>query len=307
LIGLGSLNGLTRLRWVRDTWTGYHRVMRGLDIQAGEWVLDVGSGAGPFPRADVLCDRFPAPTFHRHGQPLTDDRPLVIGDVTRLPFADGAFDVIICSHLLEHVEDPERAVRELQRVARRGYIECPSANWEKLQGFAFHRWLVTLRDEMLVFEEKRGPIVDPDLRSWFSNLQQELEITGRLWLERRRLGVYVARFWDGEIACKVIRKGTDWSSEEHASPGAMPSAQGPLPRPGLDVSGRLLRWHGRRLRSRPGDAWQYVDSALRCPKCGGSIQAAPSARLCMECRLSFPVDSLGRSNMLIENAITQAC
>lgn len=38
-------------------------------------------------------------------------------DVTDMPeFADGAFDVVICSHVLEHVPDDRRAFAELRRV-----------------------------------------------------------------------------------------------------------------------------------------------------------------------------------------------
>ncbi len=41
-------------------------------------------------------------------------------DVTRLPFDDGWFDVILCNHVLEHVQDDRRAMAELFRVLRAG-------------------------------------------------------------------------------------------------------------------------------------------------------------------------------------------
>lgn len=41
-------------------------------------------------------------------------------DVTDLPFADGSFDVVLCSHVFEHVPDDLRAMRELRRVLRPG-------------------------------------------------------------------------------------------------------------------------------------------------------------------------------------------
>lgn len=37
-------------------------------------------------------------------------------DVTDLPFADGFFDVVICSHVFEHVSDDLKAMSELCRV-----------------------------------------------------------------------------------------------------------------------------------------------------------------------------------------------
>ncbi len=40
------------------------------------------------------------------------------GDLYDLPFADGSFDTVVCSEVLEHLHWPDRAVGELKRVAR---------------------------------------------------------------------------------------------------------------------------------------------------------------------------------------------
>lgn len=44
------------------------------------------------------------------------DSAMLRFDVTKLPFADGSFDAIICLHVLEHVEDDLSAMREFRRV-----------------------------------------------------------------------------------------------------------------------------------------------------------------------------------------------
>lgn len=41
-------------------------------------------------------------------------------DITELPFADRSFDVVICSHVLEHVPDDAKALGELHRVLAPG-------------------------------------------------------------------------------------------------------------------------------------------------------------------------------------------
>lgn len=44
------------------------------------------------------------------------------GSLYVLPFPDGAFDTVVCSEVLEHLEDPDAAVAELKRVARRAVV-----------------------------------------------------------------------------------------------------------------------------------------------------------------------------------------
>jgi len=44
----------------------------------------------------------------------------VRGDALHLPFADGTFDRVICSEVLEHIPDDERAMSELARVLSPG-------------------------------------------------------------------------------------------------------------------------------------------------------------------------------------------
>jgi SAM-dependent methyltransferase len=47
-------------------------------------------------------------------------KPDVIGDIRNLPFADGEFGTVLCTEVLEHVPEPEKAVRELYRVTKKG-------------------------------------------------------------------------------------------------------------------------------------------------------------------------------------------
>ena len=57
---------------------------------------------------------------------LTADDPGVgstQGDALELPFADGSFDRVIASEVLEHIPDDESAMAELTRVLR------PVAPW----------------------------------------------------------------------------------------------------------------------------------------------------------------------------------
>lgn len=44
----------------------------------------------------------------------------VKADILDLPFADETFDVVFCNHVLEHIEDDRKAMRELFRVMKPG-------------------------------------------------------------------------------------------------------------------------------------------------------------------------------------------
>ena len=41
------------------------------------------------------------------------------GDIYKLPYKDNSFDVVICSEVMEHLEDPEKALKELKRVTKK--------------------------------------------------------------------------------------------------------------------------------------------------------------------------------------------
>lgn len=127
-----------------------------LNIPSNARVLEIGSGNRPRRQSTVLCDRFIDDNYHRgSGKDLVlDGRPFVVADGHALPFKDKAFDYVIVSHVLEHVDDPHRFVAELMRVARAGYIETPSELGEKIFGWEFHRWIVRVEGDRLILRPR---------------------------------------------------------------------------------------------------------------------------------------------------------
>ncbi len=49
---------------------------------------------------------------------VPDYNPDIVGDIHNLPFSDNSKEAILCLAVLEHVEDPIRAMKELYRVLR---------------------------------------------------------------------------------------------------------------------------------------------------------------------------------------------
>jgi len=74
--------------------------------------------------------------------------PYVRGDLERLPFRTAAFDLLICRSTFHHLSDPERVMREMVRVVRRGgrvVIEDMQAPDDHAQR-EYHETIERLRD-----------------------------------------------------------------------------------------------------------------------------------------------------------------
>ncbi|NTU97078.1 MAG: methyltransferase domain-containing protein [Chlorobiaceae bacterium] len=50
---------------------------------------------------------------------LDESRAMVRMDITSIDFPDVSFDVIFCSHVLEHIEDDRKAIGEIYRVLKK--------------------------------------------------------------------------------------------------------------------------------------------------------------------------------------------
>lgn len=86
-------------------------------------VLDVGCGNAPYrgvlsAATYVGMDLFPGPAT------------AVCGGCEQLPFADGSFDAVVCTEVLEHLPRPGECLREIRRVLKDGgvaYISVPQS------------------------------------------------------------------------------------------------------------------------------------------------------------------------------------
>ena len=107
---------LTRTR--RGLWDGPRDALDALEAPSRDRVLDVGCGTGELTRVlreetdgDVLgCDADPG--LLDHAEP-----PVAAADAYRLPFADDAFDLVVCQALLINLAEPVDALTEFARVA----------------------------------------------------------------------------------------------------------------------------------------------------------------------------------------------
>lgn len=61
----------------------------------------------------------------------------VKADICDLPFEDGAFDFIICNHVLEHIPDDRKAMKELYRVLSKGGMAIVQVPYDRNRDTTF--------------------------------------------------------------------------------------------------------------------------------------------------------------------------
>ena len=156
-------------------------------------ILDIGCGYTAHEKANVICDIQDLSKFYK-------DKKFVKLESKKLPFKDKEFDFVITSHVIEHVEDVNFFVKEIERVASKGYIELP-----------------TSLEDNLVFENKNDHLWHME----FNDIDQKLLITKRTqYIEpvitvstAKKLAKYFRQslilelFWEKSIEFELIEIG----------------------------------------------------------------------------------------------------
>lgn len=143
-------------------------------------LLDVGCGGGYFlelanKRGFVTtgCDIIPGKSFS-HSDYFS-------GSVENLPFDDNSFDIVTCSHTLEHVVDFDKAVSELKRVAKYKLcvvVPCQRAYYYTLDEhvrFFPYKWMLEQEMKMNFYtcEKVHGDLV------FIANIQKEKTVNSK--------------------------------------------------------------------------------------------------------------------------------
>jgi len=169
------------------------RVRRFVLPTGDERALDAGCGAGalalalaPLVLEVVGVDRVPE-LLELARERAPDNASFVEGDVTRMPFGDGSFDLAGTLRTLHHVHRPELVVAELARVTRLGgrvLVIDQIAPLDPLEALAIDRF------ERARDEAHSRLLPEIDLRQLFEANSLAL-LRDRQDVERRELGGYL--------------------------------------------------------------------------------------------------------------------
>ena len=97
----------------------------------------------------------------------------------KLPFKDNAFDFVIASHVIEHIEDITFFLKEIQRISNKGYIELPTRLGDNLvfENSTDHIWWFTFDDiNSLIIASKRKQLIEPFVTVSIAKIFEEIFI-----------------------------------------------------------------------------------------------------------------------------------
>ena len=147
-------------------------------------ILDIGCGYRAHKNASVIAD---VQNFSK----LYKEKKFVQIKGKNLPFKDKEFDFVIASHVIEHVEDFEFFIKELERISSKGYIELPSRLEDNLvfENKADHIWWFIYDDiNNKLLASKRNQIIEPfitvSIAKLFEKIFRESLVMELAWEEK---------------------------------------------------------------------------------------------------------------------------
>ncbi|MCX6175444.1 MAG: methyltransferase domain-containing protein [Ignavibacteriales bacterium] len=129
------------------------------NIEKNDLVLEVGPGADPFKRSDILLEKKFSNEIETRSQradkgKIKTNKQIVFFDGKNFPFKNKTFDYVICSHVLEHVEEVDTFVFEITRVGRKGYLEFPTIYYDYIYNFGVHKTFLIFYNGVLCWMPK---------------------------------------------------------------------------------------------------------------------------------------------------------
>ena len=161
--------------------TSINYINKFLEENTNYKVLDIGCGYTANKNAGTIADVQDFSNFYK-------GKHFIKIENKKLPFKDKEFDFVIASHVIEHVEDFEFFIKELERISVKGYIELPTRLGDNLvfENVTDHIWWFTFDDdEKILLASPRKQCISPFLSvsssKKFDHMFRESMVLELLW------------------------------------------------------------------------------------------------------------------------------
>ncbi len=158
-----------------------------------DWkILDIGCGYRANKYASVIADVKDLADFYK-------GKKFIKINEKKLPFNDNEFDFVIASHVIEHIEDFEFFLKELERISKKGYIELPTRLGDNLvfENSTDHIWWFTFDDiNSLIIASKRKQLIEPFVTVSIAKIFEEIF----------RESMVIELEWEEKIEYKIDKK-----------------------------------------------------------------------------------------------------
>lgn len=102
----------------------YRGILKFASMQRNKKILDVGCGSKPYCKLFIGTTEYVGIDIEGGGHYDTVKKADVYFDGEHIPFADGSFDAVLCTQVLEHAKNPEALIHEICRVLKSGESAC---------------------------------------------------------------------------------------------------------------------------------------------------------------------------------------
>tara|TARA_Y200000002_G_scaffold382106_1_gene398051 strand:+ start:7439 stop:8083 length:645 start_codon:yes stop_codon:yes gene_type:complete len=119
------------------------RIIKFSETTENKKILDFGCGENKYKKFFSEKNHFIGVDIKVSGRGLEKKKPDIFFDGISLPFENSEFDIVICTEVLEHVEDFENSLNEIHRVLKpggKGIISMPFITSEHEEPFDFRRF-----------------------------------------------------------------------------------------------------------------------------------------------------------------------
>ncbi len=152
-------------------------------------ILDVGCGYRAHNNASTIADIQDFSEYYK-------ERNFIQIKEKKLPFKDKEFDFVIASHVIEHIDDFEFFIKEIERISSKGYIELPTRLGDNLvfENKTDHVWWFLYDDiNNKLIASKKEQLLEPFITVSTSKVLEEIF----------KESLTIELYWEKEIGYEI--------------------------------------------------------------------------------------------------------